>query len=151
MKYYLHRAVANKLKGSKKFKMLEYTIQEFESFKKALEVYKRDFLLEGDTEQRGFSTEKKIAMRITTTKKKIRARLYKPPLRTFQILALNPPTSKYRCCREYLETDPEYGVAQDIFLILETNYQKACDEFLYEMKKYEDKRNSFFIEIGEDK
>ncbi|MGL4954450.1 MAG: hypothetical protein ACRC4Y_03100 [Cetobacterium sp.] len=151
MKYYLHRAVANKLKGSKKFKMSEYTIQEFESFKKALEVYKRDFLLEGDTEQRGFATEKKIAMRITTTKKKIRARLYKPPLRTFQVLALNPPTSKYRCCREYLETDPEYGIAQDIFLIFETNYQKACDEFLYEMKKYEDKRNSFFIEIGEDK
>ena len=151
MKYYLHRAVAHKLKDSKKFKMTEYTIQEFESFKKALEVYKRDFLLEGDTEQRGFATEKKIAMRITTTKKKIRAKLYKPPLRTFQILVLNPPISKYRCCREYLETDPEYGIAQDIFLILETNYQKACDEFLYEMKKYEDKRNSFFIEIGEDK
>lgn len=151
MKYYLHRAVAHKLKDSKKFKMTEYTIQEFESFKKALEVYKRDFLLEGDTEQRGFATEKKIAMRITTTKKKIRAKLYKPPLRTFQVLALNPPTSKYRCCREYLEIDPEYGIAQDIFLMLETNYQKACDEFLYEMKKYEDKRNSFFIEIGEDK
>ncbi|MGL5280085.1 MAG: hypothetical protein ACRC8M_13630 [Cetobacterium sp.] len=148
MKYYLHRAVAHKPKDTKKFKITEYTIQEFESFKKALEVYKRDFLLEGDIEQRGFSTEKKIAMRITTTKKKIRAKLYKPPLRAFQVLTLNPPTSKYRCCREYLETDPEYGVAQDIFLILETNYQKACDEFLYEMKKYEDKRNSFFIEIG---
>ncbi|WP_407537893.1 hypothetical protein [Cetobacterium somerae] len=105
MKYYLHRAVAVKPKGTKKFKMSEYTIQEFDSFKKALEVYKRDFLLEGDTEQRGFATEKKIAMRITTTKKKIRAKLYKPPLRTFQVLTLNPPTSKYRCCREYLETE----------------------------------------------
>ena len=151
MKYYLHRAVANKPKGSKKFKMSEYTIQEFESFKKALEVYKRDFLLEGDTEQRGFGTEKKIAMRITTTKKKIKAKLYKPPLRTYEVLALNPPTNKYRCCREYLEVDPEYGIDQETFLILETNYQKACDDFLYEMKKYTNKRNSFFIEIGGNK
>lgn len=151
MKYYLHKAVAYKPKGSKNFKMSEYTIQEFESFKKALEVYKRDFLLEGDTEQKGFGTEKKIAMRITTTKKKIRAKLYKPPLRAYEVLALNPPTNKYRCCREYLEVDPEYGIDQETFLILETNYQKACDDFLYEMKKYTNKRNSFFIEIGGNK
>ena len=150
MKYYLHRAVANKPKGSKKFKITEYTIQEFESFKKALEAFMKDFLIEGDRDQKGFATEKKIAMRITTTKKKIRARLYKLPLSQYQALTLNPPTSKYRCCREYLETDPEYGMVHDIFLILETNYQKACDDFLYEMKKYEDKRNSFFIEIKED-
>ncbi|MGL4955324.1 MAG: hypothetical protein ACRC4Y_07630 [Cetobacterium sp.] len=151
MKYYLHRAVAKKPRDGKKFKISEYTIQEFNSFKKVLEVFMRDFLIEGDTEQRRFSSDTEIAMRITTTKKKIKAKLYKPPLRTYEVLALNPPTSKYRCCREYLETDPEYGLAQEVFLILETNYQKACEEFLYEMKKHEDKRNSFHIEIEEDK
>ena len=39
MKYYLHRAIANKPKCSKKFKMSEYTIQEFESFKKTLREF----------------------------------------------------------------------------------------------------------------
>lgn len=29
-------------------------------------------------------------------------------------------------------------------------YQNVCDDFLYEMKKYEDKRNLFYIEIGDD-
>lgn len=151
MKYYLHRVVAKKSINRKKFKISEYTIQEFDTYKRALEVYMRDFLIEGDTEQRYFSSDIQIAMRISTTKKKIKAKVYKPPLRTYEVLTLNPPTSKYRCCREYLETDPEYGLCHNIFLILETNYQKACDDFLYEMKKYEDKRNSFYIEIGDDK
>lgn len=150
MKYYLHRVVAKKSLDGKKFKISEYTIQEFDTYKRALEVYMRDFLIEGDTEQRYFSSDIQIAMRISTTKKKIKAKVYKPPLRTCEVLTLNPPTSKYRCCREYLETDPEYGLCHNIFLILETNYQKACDDFLYEMKKYEDKRNSFYIEIGDD-
>ena len=44
MKYYLHRAVANKLKGSKKFKILEYTIQEFESFKKTLSFQRKSYI-----------------------------------------------------------------------------------------------------------
>lgn len=151
MKYYLHRVLAKKSINGKKFKISEYTIQEFDTYKRALEVYMRDFLIEGDTEQRYFSSDIQIAMRISTTKKKIKAKVYKPPLRTYEVLTLNPPTSKYRCCREYLETDPEYGLCHNIFLILETNYQKACDDFLYEMKKYEDKRNSFYIEIGDDK
>ncbi|MGL5583661.1 MAG: hypothetical protein ACRDCE_22335, partial [Cetobacterium sp.] len=70
MKYYLHRAVAKKPRDGKKFKISEYTIQEFDSFKKVLEVFMRDFLIEGDTEQRRFSSDTEIAMRITTTKKK---------------------------------------------------------------------------------
>ena len=147
MKYYLHRAEAKRTGKNNSYKITEYTIQEFDTYKKALETYRKDFLIYGEDEPRKIGVTSKIAMRISTTKKKIKAKLYKSPLGEHQYLSLVAPTSKYRCYREFLETEVEYGLCHSTFLILETNYKKACDEFLYEMKKFEDKRNSFYVEI----
>ncbi|MGL5208373.1 hypothetical protein [Cetobacterium sp.] len=85
MKYYLHRVVAKKSIDGKNLKILEYTIQEFDTYKRALEVYMRDFLIEGDTEHSYFNSNIQITM------KKIKAKVYKSLLRTYEVLTLNLP------------------------------------------------------------
>ena len=148
MKYYLHRVTAKLEKGKKKYKINDYSIKEFDSFEKALNEYRKDFFIEGDSKQRRL-LDILIDMRITTTKSKLVAKVFKHPLRTYEDLSFNQPKSKYLGMREFVETEVEYGLSHAEFVVLKSNLKKACKEYLKVMEDFNGKRDTYYISENE--
>lgn len=143
MKFYLHKVVSTKI-GRKKLKIEEYLIREFSTFKEVIEEYIKTFSIDTEYELQSISKEGTIIGRITTSKQSLVPKVTKNLLDGSYHLVFKKSKSKYYCCREYLETEVEYGLQCERFIVMETNYKKATEEYQKYMKKFVDKRNSYY-------
>lgn len=139
MKYYLHKVIAKKINN--RFKITDYLIEEFNNFGRAYQSYlnisneDKDILIEG---------------KLTTSKDKIDVKVWKPPFSRKRYIKFNVKKNKfkYKCIREHSYDDIETGLTfHDMYLLLETNYKKACDEFLKYVDSLRDVHNHYFVEF----
>lgn len=149
MKYYLHKAIAVRTERGR-YKIESYEIKEFEIFKECLKEFQKTFYIEGEDEVViRFNGEYKIKRmeigRMSTSKATLSPKVKYNKYEKKWYIKFNNLKSKYIGWRNFNEEDYHYGRAYANYIIFETNYKNGATEYEKEMKKYEDKRNSYFI------
>lgn len=149
MKYYLHRAVAEKQLGV--YKLKGYDITEYNNFEEALSGYMRNFRVQMDTAEVKPITGQMKKVLITTSKQNLTPKVVKfyidnrkaPDYR----IEFKEIKNKYNCCREYRE----YGqTTYENFILMVTNYKKAIEEYMTTMSRFENDSNKYYIEENKD-
>lgn len=137
MKYYLHRALA--IKGVKS-KVTEYTIQEFDSLKKALDSYSFDYFLKGKHLKRRVGINYIMSLLITTSKTKLNPKIKKKYKTKDYYIEFENCDYKFNGVRIYKDE-----IDNESFIILQTNFKLACDEFNISMEYFKDEFNDYCI------
>ena len=155
MKYYLHQATSVRTE-KRKYKLENYEIKEFSTFKECLEFFKRNFYIEGEDEivkeyDGYYNIIKMKIARISTSKATLSPKVKYDKYEKEWYIKFNNLKSKYVGWRNFNEEDYHYGRAYVNCVIFETNYKNGIKEYEKEMKKYTDKRNSYFVSGIEEK
>lgn len=154
MKYYLHQATSVRTQRGR-YKLENYEIKEFLTFKECLKAFEKTFNIEGETEEvkefDGYNISKIKIGRMSTSKSSLSPKVKYDKYDKTWYMRFNNLKSKYIGWRNFNEEDYHYGRAYTNYIIFETNYKSGATEYEKEMKKFEDKRNSYFIREKRDK
>lgn len=135
MKYYLHRAIAEKQLGV--YKLKGYDITEYHNFEDVLKEYMRNFRVQMNTEEVNPIVGQMKKILITTSKQSLAPKIikvYKDNRKapTYHI-KFKEIKNKYNCCRGYRE----YGeTIYKNFILIITNYKKATEEYICSMSRF---------------
>lgn len=154
MKYYLHQATSVRTERGR-YKLENYEIKEFLTFKECLKAFEKTFNIEGETEEvkefDGYNISKIKIGRMSTSKSSLNPKVKYDKYDKTWYMKFNNLKSKYIGWRNFNEEDYHYGRAYVNYIIFETNYKSGATEYEKEMEKFEDKRNSYFIREKRDK
>ena len=154
MKYYLHQATSVRTERGR-YKLENYEIREFLTFKECLKVFQKTFYIEGEDEVvkefDGYDINRMKIARISTSKSSLNPKVKYDKYDKTWYMKFNNLKSKYIGWRNFNEEDYHYGRAYVNYIIFETNYKSGATEYEKEMEKFEDKRNSYFIREKRDK
>lgn len=154
MKYYLHQAISIRTE-KRKYKLENYEIKEFSTFKECLRAFQKNFYIEGEDEVvkefDGYNIKRMKIARISTSKSTLVPKIKYDKYEKKWYIKFNNLKSKYIGWRNFNEEDYHYGRAYANYVIFETNYKSGATEYEKEMEKFEDKRNSYFIREQKDK
>lgn len=154
MKYYLHQATSVRTERGR-YKLENYEIKEFLTFKECLKAFEKTFNIEGETEEvkefDGYNISKIKIGRMSTSKSSLSPKVKYDKYDKTWYMKFNNLKSKYIGWRNFNEEDYHYGRAYANYIIFETNYKSGATEYEKEMEKFEDKRNSYFIREKKDR
>ena len=153
MKYYLHQATSVRTERGK-YKLENYEIREFSSFKECIKIFQRNFYIDGEDEVvkefDGYDINRMKIARISTSKSSLSPKVKYDKYDKIWYMKFNNLKSKYIGWRNFNEEDYHYGRVYTNYIIFETNYKSGATEYEKEMEKFEDKRNSYFIREQRD-